>query len=82
MRTFNSVVRSEAPTKTSGFKLGKMVKGHGFFRDGELCVESLDWGTLLHQTAGVTLLEISRDNNVTLSRRVLLQILNYKKRIR
>lgn len=27
MRTFNSVVRSEATTKTFGFKLGKMVKG-------------------------------------------------------
>lgn len=84
MKVFNSVVRSEATTKTFQFKLSKKQRGKGgrLFRDGELCVESLDWGSLLHQTAGETLLEISRDNNVTLSHRVLLQILNYKKRIR
>lgn len=83
MKVFHFIACSKAATKTFQFKPGKNgEKGGRMFGDGELCVESLDWGSLLHQTAGETLLEISSDNNVTLSHRVLLQILNYKKRIR
>lgn len=40
------------------------------------------WSLSSIKQSASALLEISRDNNVTLSHRVLLQILNYKKRIR